>query len=137
MSSPTPIIKGITTIRWGAGSQTIAGVPTPYGAASAFASAIVVSLRHSRMGGPPTLIADTAGFTQIWVGLNDGDHLELQCVDDQALSWPAFGADVTMYNPGDTTTKVFICEDDDIDLARKREGMRTVKLTFYASGTIA
>jgi|SRR5581483_2907785 len=127
MSSPSPIIKGLTTIRWGTSG---------FGGATALASAIVTSIEHSRMGGPPTLISDSAGFTQAWVGLNDGDKLVFNCVDDTALTWPAFGDDLVLKNPGESGTKSFIVEDDDTNLARKREGQRRVTACFYASGVI-
>ena len=124
MAAPSPIIKGITTLRWGTGS---AGVVT----GTALAGAILKKVAHATRGGDPTLIEDNNGFTAAVVLLHDGDTLTFTCVDDTAITWPAKG-DIAQYKvPGWVAAKGFLIVDNNADLERKREGERVIKAEYY------
>jgi len=119
---PNPIIKGITTIRWGGGAGSL------YGATGA----IVKKVGHATRGGAPTVIDDTIGFAAIVVLICDGDTLTITCVDDAAVTWPNKGDVVAMTAPGKSSVN-FLVIDNNGDLERKREGERVIKAEYYAN----
>jgi len=125
----TPVIKGITTIRWGTSSPNAvlqAGLNT----------AIVKKIVYKRLGGAPTLIQDNNGFTAVLVGINDGDELQVTAVDDTAITWPVQYDIVSMKVPGAANAKNFIMIDDGIDLERKREGERTMTMNYFTNNIV-
>ena len=120
---PNPTIKGtFTTIRWG---TTLANQASP------FSTAIIKSIKASRLGGEPTKIEDNEGFTAIVVGLNDGDRVEVEVVDDTSKTWPALHAVASFMAPGATAAANFLVVDNGEALARKTEGSRTITLEKY------
>ena len=126
MAAPSPIIKGLTTIRWGTKS---AGT-TP---GTSIAGAILTKVTHATRGGEPTLIEDGEGYTAAVVLIHDGDTLSFTCVDDTAITWPAKG-DVAQYKvPGWAVAKGFLVVDNNADLERKREGERVIKAEYYVA----
>lgn len=126
---PSPTIKGsITTIRWGTSVS---------GQASPFNTAIIKSIKPSRLGGEPTKIEDNDGFTAIVVGLNDGDRVEVTVVDDSSKVWPTFMTAASFKLPGDTVASNFLVVDaPPPSLERKKEGERTFTLEKYAGFAI-
>jgi hypothetical protein len=126
---PTPTIKGtITTIRWG---TTIASQATP------FSTAIIKSIRASRLGGEPTKIEDNDGFTTIVVGLADGDRCEVTVVDDTSKTWPEQYDVASFKAPKATAVANFLVIDNGESLERKREGERTFTLEKYTAITLS
>jgi len=123
-----PTIKGtFTTIRWG---TTIASQATPW------STAIIKSIKASRLGGEPTKIEDNDGFTAIVVGLKDGDKVEVEVVDDTSKTWPE-QMDVAQFKaPKDTAAKAYLVVDNGESVTRKQEGSRTFTLEYYAAITL-
>ncbi len=123
MAAPSPIIKGISTLRWGSGGAATGS--------TGVAAAIVKKVAHATRGGEPTLIEDNNGFTAAVVILHDGDTLTFTCVDDTAITWPQKG-DIAQYQvPGWSAAKNFLIVDNNASLERKKEGERTIKAEFY------
>ena len=125
----TPTIKGITTIRWG---TTIASQAT-----SPWSTAIVKSIRCSRLGGEPTAIEDNDGFTAILVGLKDGDQVEVTVVDDTSKTWPAQYDVASFKGVVDTAARNYLVIDNGESLERKREGERTFTLRAFVNITLS
>ena len=120
---PTPTIKGtFTTIRWG---TTIANQASP------FSTAIIKSIKASRLGGEPTKIEDNDGFTAIVVGLADGDRVEVEVIDDTSKTWPEQYDIASFKAPKATAAANFLVIDNGESLARKTEGSRTFTLEKY------
>lgn len=125
---PTPIIVGtFTTIRWG---TSLTGQADP------FSTAIIKSIRASRLGGEPTKIEDNDGFTAIVVGLKDGDRVELTVVDDTSKTWPEQYDVASFKAPKDTAAKNYLLIDNGEAAERKKEGERTFVLEYYAGITL-
>jgi endonuclease YncB( thermonuclease family) len=121
----TPIIKGsFTTIRWG---TTLANQATP------FSTAIIKSIKASRLGGEPTKIEDNDGFTAIIVGLADGDKVEVEVVDDTSKTWPEQYDIASLKAPKASAVANFLIIDTGESLARKTEGSRTFTLEKYSA----
>ncbi len=130
----TLVIKGVTTVRWGTGS---ANANTGNAVLqNALNTAIVKKIMYKRLGGAPTLIQDNNGFTAILVGLNDGDELQITCVDDTAITWPVQYDIITMKVPGAANAKNFILIEDGIDLERKREGDHTMTVNWFTNSIV-
>ena len=129
--------KGITTIRWGtkdgSGANPVIGGVTQ----SNLATAIVVSIKQERQGGPPIIIEDGNGFSVGWIGINDGQMFTLEVVDDTTVVFPAFGDTIKLTVIGDSAVKNFICEDTNADQARKKEGTRSIKARYYVNITVS
>lgn len=124
----TPIIKGtFTTIRWDTDGVLQAGL----------ASAIVDSVRCSTLGGEPHKIDGKKGFTAVVVLLDDGERLELECVDDTALTWPAKGDVISLKGPNDALAKNVLVVDHGSDNPKKREGMRSITVEAYTDITLS
>jgi len=83
MSTPSPIIKGISTIVWGSGNVLAAP-----------AGAIVDSLSLTPKNGSPIEIEDNNGLAAVEVILQDGFNAKVSCTYDDAKSWPVEGANV-------------------------------------------
>lgn len=125
---PTPTIKGtFTTIRWG---TTIANQAAP------FSTAIIKSIKASRLGGEPTKIEDNDGFTAIVVGLNDGDRVEVEVVDDTSKTWPEMYDVASFKAPKATAAANFLVIDNGESLQRKGEGTRTFTLEKYSGFSV-
>ena len=121
---PIPVIKGtFTTIRWG---TTIANQ------ASQFSTAIIRSIKSSRLGGEPTKIEDNEGFTAIVVGLADGDRCEVEVTDDTSKTWPEQYDVASFKAPKASAAANYLVIDNGENLARKTEGVRTFVLEKYA-----
>ena len=130
---PTATIKGLTTIRWGTAAQSATvGLLAP-AVQSGVPAAIVKKASRKRAGGDPVLIEDGAGFSSIWVGINDGDIVEFECVDDTAVTWPVFGDTLILRPTGGAANLNFICEDNNPEIARKADGLRNVKARYYVN----
>jgi len=125
----SPVIKGITTIRWGTSNPNavlLGGLNT----------AIVKKIMYKRLGGAPVLIQDNNGFTACLVGIADGDELQITCMDDTGITWPAQYTVVSMQVPGQANAKNFISIDDGIDLERRREGERTLTVNWFTNNIV-
>ena len=122
----SPVIKGITTIRWGTSNPN--AVLT-----GGLNTAIVKKVVYKRLGGAPTLIEDNNGFTAVLVGIADGDELQITCVDDTTITWPAQYTVASFQVPGQANAKNFIVVDDGIDLERKREGEKNLTLNWFTN----
>jgi hypothetical protein len=120
----SPVIKGITTIKWGTGSN----LGTPSGA-------IVESIRVTRKNGAPIEIEGNDGFAAALVFLNDGFNATITCLYDTAKTWPADGSAVSLTLPklgaaGGTETFACWCASSTPDLSRKREATVTLELIY-------
>jgi hypothetical protein len=115
-----------TTIRWGTSGVLQSNLNT----------AIVKSVKVSRLGGEVIKMEDNDGFTAIIVGLNDGDKLEIEVVDETAKTWPVFFDVASLKVPGQTNAKNFLILDDDITLTKKDFGTRTIVAEAYANNIV-
>jgi len=123
----SPVIKGITTIRWGTSN------PNAVVVANSINTAIVKKIMYKRLGGAPTLIEDNNGFTACLVGIKDGDELQVTCVDDTAIVWPDQYDIASFKVPGQANAKNFCVIDDGMDLERKREGERSLTVNYFTN----
>ncbi len=122
---PSPIKKGITTIKWGSGSAL--GTPS---------TAIVESISVTPKNGKPIEIEDNDGFAATLVLLQDGFDAEVTCLFDTALAWPTEGATVALTVPplaGGGTLAPLNCTASGVpgyNVARKKEATIKFHLTY-------
>lgn len=80
-------------------------------------------------------IENGSGLTSNQVLLNDGDEVEITCVDDRALTFPASNATITLLSPLPTgaagTSELFQVIDNSYNAARKQEGERVIMAKKY------
>jgi hypothetical protein len=112
--SPYMSVTGITTIVWGTD-----GVLSSYIVTSASQSARVEEID----------IEQSSGFEALVILLNKGFDIDVEVIDDTAITAPAIGAVVTLSTPYGATPALLIGEK--ANQARKREGMRTFTLKTY------
>lgn len=122
---PSPIIKGLTTIKWGSG-----------GALSAFASAIVARVSATPKNGQSFEIEDNDGFAKAMVLLDDGFDADVECVFDSAIIWPAVGATVALKRPSDSGALNCLLTSREESNERKKEAMITLKLQYRPGITL-
>lgn len=121
----SPIIKGITTIRWGSASTI--GTPS---------TVIVQSGRITPKNGAPIEIEDMNGFTNTLVFLDDGFDADLDVMYDTALTWPAVADTVALTLPkigavgGTQAYNCFMASFPPMNIERKKEAMITIKLIY-------
>ena len=97
-------------------------------------TAIVKSVRATQMVSEIP-IENGSGLTAVLIGLNDGEEVEITCVDDRAIVWPEFMGVITLYNPrptgGTPGTLLYQVISDNFNSARKQEGERTLLCKRY------
>lgn len=119
MPAPSPIIKGLTTIKWG-----------PAGALAALTTAIVARGSFTPKNGAAFEIEDNEGFTAAMVFLNDGFDASIECVYDSAITWPAVGDAILLKRPRDAAALTcYVASIEDI-VERKKEAMLTIKVHY-------
>jgi hypothetical protein len=121
---PTPSIKGLATLRWGSGSL----------ANNDLTGAIVLRGTLKQRDGKYFEIEDNDGFTTAVAGLDDGDTLDLECLDDSAIDWPAFMDFVELVLPGRGSSAVkLINRTKSLNLVRKEAAARSLTLEYYVN----
>lgn len=121
MPAPSPIIKGLTTIKWGS-SATIA--------AGALTAAIVVRGTFTPKNGQPIEIEDNNGYAAALVFLEDGFDATLECVYDSAIVWPVDGDAISVKRPRDAAAKSsWVCSLEDT-VERKKEATVSIKIAY-------
>lgn len=121
----SPIIKGLTTIRWGTS-----------GALGAPVASIVEGISVTPKNGDPIAdIENGDGASLALVVLEDGFSAKVVVVYDTAKVWPAVGDAVTLTLPkvgGLGGTQAFSCTLVSIppELARKKEANLTMTLVY-------
>ncbi len=116
--SPNFVVEGLTTIVWGT-----EGIYSGY---------IVVSASESQRI-EEIDIEQGAGFEAIVILLNKGVDVELEVIDDTAVTPPDITTVVTLVTPYGTIPMLMV--GNKANQARKREGMRT--FTFKSFNAIA
>lgn len=80
-------------------------------------------------------IPNGSGITATDVMLNDGEQVEITVVDDRSLTFPDWGATITLIDPRATgaagTSTTYQVITNDYDAERKREGQRTLLCKKY------
>lgn len=123
---PTPIIKGLTTIKWGSGTTT----------SGALTNAIVARGSFTGKNGQAIEIEDNDGFTKAMVVLEDGFDANVECVYDSAITWPAIGSTVALKRPRDAVALNCLLVDIEDSVERKKESMLTLKLAYRPGVTL-
>ena len=113
---PSPIIKGLTTIKWGSTGAVASGAMT---------SAIVVRASYTDKNGAAIEIED-----------NDGFDASVEVVYDSAIAWPAPGDTVSLRRPRDAAPVNCLLAAYDDSVERKKEGMLTLKLHYRPGVTL-
>lgn len=76
-----------------------------------------------------------SGLTAGQVLLNDGDLMEIDVIDDRAISWPQPGTPVTLNNPRPNgsfaTSEVFMLINNNYNAVQKQPGERTLRCVRY------
>lgn len=116
--SPNFVVEGLTTIVWG--TEEI------------YSGYIVVSASESQRI-EEIDIEQGAGFEAIVILLNKGNDVELEVIDDTAVTPPDITTIVTLVTPYGTIPMLMV--GNKASQARKREGMRT--FTFKSFNAIA
>ena len=118
---PTPIIKGLTTIKWGSG-DTVSG---------AFTNAIVARVNATAKNGQAFDIEDNDGFSKAFVFLDDGFDGDIECVYDSAIAWPTtVGSTIALKRPTDAAAINCFFVSMDQTKERKKEAMITMKISY-------
>lgn len=116
--TPTPsvdfTIDGLTTIVWGTD-----GIYPNY---------IVTSISESQRI-EEINIENGTGFESVVILLNKGLDIDIEVVDDTAVTPPVVGAIVTLSTPFGSAPMLLVGERT--NQARKREGMRTFTFKTY------
>lgn len=128
MPAPSPIIKGLTTIKWGSTGAV---------AAAALTSAIVARASFTGKNGSAIEIEDNEGFAKAMVILADGFDANIECVYDSAITWPAVGDTVALKRPRDTAALNCLLADIEDAQERKKEATLTLKLHYRPGVTLA
>lgn len=116
----------LTTVIWGTDNQGVIG---SFGY-SAYGSYIVVSGSDSKRIEEIDIEQGT-GFEAIVILLNKGEDIELEVIDDLAVTAPPIGTICTYSTRFGAQNMLFV--GDKSTTARKREGMRTLNFkTFNA-----
>lgn len=105
-----------------------------WGTDGLFNGVIVTSIRPAQMI-EEIKVENGTGLTATQVLLNDGQQIEITCVDDRALSWPVAGDVITLLSPlfdgsGATSTNLQVV-DNSYQGARKAAGERTLLVKRY------
>lgn len=124
---PSPIIKGLTTIKWGSSGAVTA---------AALTSAIVARASFTGKNGSAIEIEDNDGFAKVMVLLEDGFDATVECVYDSAITWPSIGATVALKRPRDATALNCLLADIEDTQERKKEAMLTMKLHYRPGVTL-
>jgi len=76
------------------------------------------------------------GHTVGQILLNDGDLMELDVMDDRAITWPQPGTVVTLYNPLPNGTyavqEVYMMVNNNYNAVQKQPGERTLRCVRYS-----
>jgi hypothetical protein len=122
MPAPTPIVRGLTTIKWGPGSLT--------GATGGLQTAIIESYQFApKNGGPIADIENNDGATIALVYLADGGEFTLNILYDSALTLPAVGDPISLKILGGAALGCTVSSRED-SASRKKEGMLTFKAVY-------
>lgn len=116
--SPDFIVEGLTTIVWGTD-----GVYSGY----------IVTTANEQNRVEEIDIEQGDGFEAVVILLNKGVNVEVEVIDDTAVTPPSIGTIVTLSTPYGSIPMLNV--DNKASQARKREGMRT--LTFKSYNAIA
>lgn len=121
MPAPSPIIKGLTTIKWGTSSTLTE---------AAFTSAIVMRGSFTPKNGAPIEIEDNNGFAAALVFLDDGFDATIECVYDSAITWPTDGDEIAVKRPDDDTARdSWVCSLEHT-VERKKEATVSMKICY-------
>lgn len=115
---PTPIIKGLTTIRWGTG-----------GVATGLTTAVVTRGSFTPKNAGPIDIEDGDGFSKALVLLDDGFDARIECLFDSAITWPTIGATVALKRPRDAAPINCLLASIEETTERKKEA--TISMSIH------
>lgn len=124
---PSPIIKGLTTIKWGSSGAIAAGAMT---------AAIVTRCTFTGKNGAALEIEDNDGFSKAMVVLDDGFDATVEVVYDSAINWPVLGATISLKRPADAAAQNSLLADIEQAVERKKEAMLTLKLHYRPGVTL-
>lgn len=117
----SPIIKGITTIKWGTTGAVVSGNP---------GSTVIVESAKFDPNNKEAFIENNDGFDVVWVLLKDGFGVSLVCLYDSALTWPTEGDQIIIKRPSEATSYTCFVRNKPDEQARKKEAMVTIE-AFY------
>lgn len=121
MPAPSPIKKGISTIKWGSSATVAAGALT---------AAIVARGSFTDKNGQAFEIEDNEGFAAALIFLADGFDGTLECVYDSAITWPAVGDAISLKRPRDAAAlQCYVASIEDT-VERKKEAMLSIKVHY-------
>lgn len=112
-------------LRWGTSDQTT----------GALASYIVRSVTR-RTRSETILIQDANGFTDTTVTINDGDDLEISCVDDKLVTPPAAGAVASLLVPGWAAAKNVQVTAVSQTVSQRAAGEITISAQWFTNVTL-
>lgn len=119
MPAPSPIIKGLATIKWGSSGTVAAGALT---------AAIFVRGSFTDKNGQAFEIEDNEGFSKALVFLADGFDATIECVYDSAITWPAIGDAISIKRPRDAAALGGYVASIEDTVERKKEAMLSLKI---------
>jgi hypothetical protein len=111
---------------------TLNGAPTTivWGTDGTYGSTIVKSIRSSIMM-EEIKIENGTGLTVVQILLNDGYEVEITCVDDSAITFPAPGAAITIGNGSSGGDLAMTVVNNNCSSSRKQEGERVISAKKY------
>lgn len=105
-----------------------------WGTDGILSGAIVISCRAVPLQ-EEIQIPNGSGITATDIMLNDGEQVEITVVDDRSLSFPDWGAVITLIDPRATgtsgTSASYTVISNDYNAERKREGQRSLLCKRY------
>ena len=123
----------ITTYAMGANSSLPSLIG--FGTDGIYPNVIVKSARPSKMI-EEVKWENGSGLTAGQVLLYDGDLMELDVIDDRAVTWPQPGTPVTLYNPQPNgtfaPTELYMTVNNNYNAVQKQPGERTLRCVRYS-----
>lgn len=123
-----------SNIATGLGYKGALPVTLAWGTDGLYTGVIVTSIRPAQMI-EEIKIENGTGLTATQVLLNDGVQVEITCVDDRSVTWPASGNTLTLLSPlptGGTATSITLqVVDNAYQGTRKATGERTLLCKKY------
>ena len=106
-----------------------------FGTDGIFTGIIVKTIRSSQMI-EEIKIEQGSGLTATDILIDDGDEVEIVCIDDRGYSWPLAGGVVTVVNPQPSglspSTETYQVINNNFSSARKTDGERTILAKRYS-----